>query len=47
MPNISKLFPCILIVLQLVAAIVYLCKGDFRHFFYWLFAAGITVVVIF
>ena len=40
-----KLFPTILIVLDIAAALVYLSKGDFRHFGYWMSAAVLTVCV--
>lgn len=38
----QKLFPTILIALDIVAAIIYLKHGDIRHFGYWMSAAAIT-----
>ena len=43
----KKLFPCILIALDIAAATVYTCNGDWRKTLYWLFAAGLTAVVTF
>ena len=43
----TKLFPSVLILLDVCAAFVCLCGGDWRKFLYWLFAAGLTAVVTF
>ena len=43
--NLEKVFPTILIVLDVLAAIVYLSKSDVRHFVYWIAAAVLTVTV--
>lgn len=41
----SKLFPTILIILDICAAIGYLPSGEWRKILYWLFAAGLTYTV--
>jgi hypothetical protein len=41
----EKLFPTILIVLDVAASITYLCYHDVRHCIYWLAAAVLTVCV--
>jgi len=43
--KLTQAFPTILIVLDVMAAIVYMCYGDWRKACYWLFAAGLTFVV--
>ena len=40
-----KLFPSVLLILDIAAAVVYACHGDWRKTLYWLFAAGLTFVV--
>jgi hypothetical protein len=40
-----KIFPTILIVLDVLAAIAYIPSGDWRHVVYWLSAAVLTVTV--
>ena len=46
MPNINpRCFPTVLAILDVFAAIPYACSGDWRKTLYWLFAAGLTVVV--
>ena len=40
-----KLFPTILIILDLCASGVYLAHGDVRRFVYWIAAAVLTVTV--
>lgn len=46
MSNIScKIFPTILIVLDIGASIVYACNYDWRHAGYWIMAAGLTICV--
>jgi len=42
---ITKIFPCTLILMDLGAAIVYLCHGDYRLFTYWISASVLTVCV--
>ena len=41
----TKIFPTILIVLDVCAALVYVPSGDWRHVIYWLAAAVLTVTV--
>lgn len=41
----TKIFPTILIVLDVCASVAYLSKGDWRHMVYWLAAAVLTTVV--
>ena len=41
----SKLFPTILIVLDVLAAIGYIPTGDWRKVVYWLAAAVLTTMV--
>ena len=44
--NISpKLFPTILIILDVLSAVVYLCKGDTIRMIYWI-AAGILTASV-
>ncbi len=40
-----KLFPSILIALDVAAAVVYATHGDARRFIYWLAAAVLTATV--
>ncbi len=40
-----KVFPTILLLLDLAAAVVYATKGDVRHAIYWLSAAVLTASV--
>jgi hypothetical protein len=40
-----KLFPTILIILDVLAAVAYFPEGDWRHVVYWLSAAVLTVTV--
>ena len=40
-----KIFPTILIGLDVCSAIVYLCDGDIRRFVYWMAAAVLTATV--
>jgi len=42
---ITKLFPTILIVLDIAAAIVWACHGDWRKATYWAAAAVLTFVI--
>lgn len=42
-----KIFPIILIILDIAAAGVYLCHGDIRKTIYWISAAALTIVVTF
>jgi len=42
-----RIFPSILIVLDVLAAIVYGFHGDIRKTIYWLSAAVLTIVVTF
>jgi hypothetical protein len=46
-PDLTRLFPVILIALDVLAAIPYLCAGDIRHCLCWLFAAGFTICITF
>jgi hypothetical protein len=43
----EKIFPTVLIVLDVCAAIVYTCLGDVRHAVYWFAAAVLTICVTF
>jgi len=43
----EKVFPTILIVLDIGASVVYLTKGDLRKVTYWIAAAVLTFVVTF
>lgn len=43
----TKLFPSVLIILDLCAALVYAWHGDWKHFTYWLSAASLTACVTF
>jgi hypothetical protein len=40
-----KLFPTLLIILDVAAAIVWACNDDWRKMIYWLAAAILTFVV--
>ena len=40
-----KLFPTLLMLLDLAAACVYLAAGDIRHAIYWLAAAVLTASI--
>ena len=42
-----KIFPCILIILDIAAAIVYARHGDWRRCIYWLAAAVLTGSITF
>lgn len=41
----AKMFPALLVALDVLAAVVYFCFGDVRRGLYWLFAAGLTITV--
>lgn len=41
----EKLFPVILIVLDVCASVVYMCSGDVRRAVYWLAAGVLTLCV--
>ena len=44
----SKVFPCVLIGLDIAAAIFYMVlDGDIRRFIYWIAAAVLTATVTF
>ena len=43
----DKLFPSILIILDVISAIVYLTNGDLRKTIYWIAAAILTASVTF
>ena len=45
--HITRLFPALLITLDIAAAAVYLCHSDIRHTIYWLAAATLTATVTF
>jgi hypothetical protein len=38
----EKIFPTMLIVINVLAAVVYVTKGDYPRTGYWIMAAGIT-----
>ena len=43
----TRLFPCVLIALDVSAAGVYAAHGDWRRFIYWIAAATLTAMVTF
>jgi hypothetical protein len=43
----EKWFPTLLIVLDVLASVVYLCHGDMRKMVYWFSAATLTAAVTF
>ena len=43
----TKIFPCVLIVLDLGAAVVYGINGDWRKVVYWIAAAVLSASVTF
>ena len=43
----TRVFPSILIALDVAAAIVYAAHGDWRRLIYWLAAATLTATVTF
>ncbi len=43
----EKVFPTVLIVLDVLASIVYVSHGDVRHAIYWLSAGVLTACVTF
>lgn len=43
----NKLFPVVLMVLDLAAAIMYVPECDWRHVIYWIAAAVLTACVTF
>jgi hypothetical protein len=45
--HITKIFPVILITLDIAAALVYCQYGDIRHTIYWFAAATLTATVTF
>ena len=45
--QVTKLFPIILIGLDIGATVVYLCFGDWKHGIYWFAAATLTATVTF
>ncbi|MDD5698894.1 MAG: hypothetical protein PHH77_09795 [Victivallaceae bacterium] len=45
--HMTKIFPVILITLDVAAALVYCRYGDIRHAIYWLAAATLTATVTF
>jgi hypothetical protein len=45
--HMTKIFPVILITLDVAAAVVYCWHGDIRHTVYWLAAATLTATVTF
>lgn len=47
MIHTRQFFPLVLILLDLAAAVVYLCYGNWRMFVYWVAAAVLTTVVTF
>jgi hypothetical protein len=42
-----KTFPTMLMILDVLASVCYLCDGDIRRFIYWLSAAILTASVTF
>jgi hypothetical protein len=45
--NKTQIFPLILMILDVLAAFVYLYDGDFKKFIYWISAAVLTWSVTF
>lgn len=43
--NYEKLFPTLLIILDICAALAYVPTGDWRKFIYWIAAATLTTCV--
>ena len=43
----TKVFPSVLIALDVAAAVVYAACGDWRRFIYWIAAATLTATVTF
>ena len=43
----TKLFPTILIILDVLAGLIYLLNGDMKKFIYWIAAAVLTASVTF
>jgi hypothetical protein len=43
----TQMFPTVLILLDVCAAVMYVPKGDWRHIGYWLSAALLTYFVTF
>lgn len=43
--EMEKVFPTILMTLDVLAAVPYAVHGDFRHAIYWLAAATLTACV--
>lgn len=41
----TRLFPTVLIILDVAAAMVYVAEGDARRFIYWMAAATLTATV--
>lgn len=41
----EKLFPTVLMALDILAGVVYLCHGDVKRCAYWLAAATLTATV--
>jgi hypothetical protein len=42
----TKILPTVLMVIDIIAALVYLKCGDYKHFGYWVSAACIVVVSV-
>ena len=45
--SLARIFPCVLIALDVASGIVYLGNGDLRRFVYWIAAATLTATVTF
>lgn len=43
----TKIFPTILIILDIGASAVYVCNGDIKRCIYWIAAAVLTACVTF
>jgi len=41
----EKIFPTVLIVIDVLASMVYVSKGDWRKTLYWIAAAVLTFVI--
>ena len=47
MISIEKIFPLVLIIIDIVAGAIYFCQGDVKRAIYWVAAATLTYTVTF
>ena len=43
----TYIFPLVLIILDVLAGVVFLCHGDIKKFIYWMAAAVLNITVTF